>query len=349
MKNLKKLSIAKKAILSAMILAAVFFLVKDTVTVIMPPDTRLRVGLMTTTEGIGNATAAELLKTLRGEAFTHELRVDYLEPAAASDYIYDLEALIRTGYELIFCVGAELTEAVRIQAAQYPDIRYIILDYLPETEALPENVIGVSYDVYGAAYLAGAAAANTTQTGRLGVIIGEDTPVQTAYAAAFYAGVFSQRDDIIITGVYIGTMEDAGLALSVANQMYANRADIIFTSAGEADAGVLAAARSERLYAAAADSVLAYMGDTANILVAAAKKYDIFEEIVRNYMNGGFNGGESFSFGLQNGGVELFLSDDISSGRFESIKEKITACTVKIPYNESELLSVYPSIVDFMS
>ena len=355
-KNPAKIKQIKQAVFFAVIcLISVFFLRDTFVEIIpgtIPEDTRVKVGLMTTIDGIGGEPAGILLKMLRGEAFADKIRVDYIEPASAADYLSDLGAFSRSGYELIFCAGSDLTGAVRAQALRNPDIFYVITDYIPEQEPLPENITGIAYDIYGAAYLAGAAAANITRTNKIGVIIGENNPVGTAYAAAFYSGALSEKDDIIISGVYIDTMSDADLAQSVANQIYANRADVIFTSAGKADTGVLAAAQSARLYAAAADSVLS-SADELNILISAVKKYEIIEELLRDYLAGSLKGGEIFTLGLKDDGIEIKLSNAISAdpdnlSRHENAKNKIINGAVKIPYNKSELLEKFPGI-DFMN
>jgi basic membrane protein A len=362
-KQMKKLGIIRRTALAAVVLVLSFILAGDTLLDMMTvsdvtddaladEDNRVKVGLITTTEGISAETALNLLTVLRSEAFSDEIIADYIEPYSAADYSGDMEVLLRTGHRLIFCAGAELTGAVRAQAVRNPDICYVIINYLPEAEPLPENVIGIGYAVHEAAYLAGVFAANVTNTNRIGVIIGENTPARNAYAAAFYAGALSEKGSVDITGVYTNTMQNAGSAQSAANQIYANLADIIFTSAGIADMGVLAAARNRNLYAATADSVLISAGDSAHILIAAEKKYDVVKKLIRDYLDGSFKGGEAVTLGLKEGAIEILLPnalvfDGSALSRLESVKNDIISGAVKIPYNESELLNYFPG-VNFM-
>jgi len=357
---MKKSGIARRASLTAVILALSIIIAGDTLNTTAPviggdapadADTRVKVGLITTADGISAETAASLLSVLRGVEFSDEITADYIEPYAAADYFSSLDVLLRTEHRLIFCADAELTGAVRAHAERNPDISYVIINYLPETEALPENVIGIGHAVHEAAYLAGVFAANVTRTNRIGIIIGENTPERNAYAAAFYAGALSEKGGAEITGVYINTMRNADLAQSAANQIYANLADIIFTGAGMADMGVLAAARYRNLYAATADGVFTSAGD-ANILIAADKKYDIVKKLIRDYLNGSFIGGETVMLGIKEGAVEILLPNALVFGdaaleRLESAKNGIISGAVKIPQNESELLNDFPD-VNFM-
>lgn len=316
----------------------------------------INVGLLTTTDGIKSNAAAKILSALKDGEFSKYIKVDYFEPFAIEDYLPGLESLARTGHTLIFCAGAELTEAVLTQAVQNSDICYVIMGYIPETAGeLPENVIGVIYDVYEAVYLTGIIAANTTRTNKLGIIIGENTPEQNKYATAFYAGVLSENPEIEISGFYMTSFPDsANFAQSIANQMYSDRNDIIFSGAGKADIGVAVSAYSKNLYAICIDFDLSGGDMLESILVSAVIDYNIItHDLIRKYLGKEFNGGKIIQRGIKEGDVDIIIPDNEAANQIisentinktETAKQKIIDGSVKIPDNETDLLKAFPEI-----
>ena len=317
---------------------------------------RIKAGLMTTSEGLKNTAAAKLWDILQdNEIFAGDIfETNYLEPQTADNYQSNLESFARSGYKLILCAGAELTGAALAQAARNSDICYIIIDYIPTAAELPKNVVGVSFNISEAVYLTGIIAADVTQRSKIGVVIGEDVPSQNEYAAAFYAGVLAERADIEIKGTYTGYGSGADFAQSIANQMYANKTDIIFAGTGSANTGILESARRRDLYMICSEIDLSEDREVpGNVLVSAVKYYDkVIYDLVIKYIDGELKGGY-LKFGLKENGVGIIIPNDklpVSEetlNKTETAKMKIIEGSLKIPSNGEELLRDFPK-TEFM-
>jgi len=351
----KTIKIIKQIILFIIIIATGLISCGDTIKYTFESKmSRIKIGLMTTApDGIKNNVAAELLNILLDDMFSNEIIVDYLEPKTAADYQPNLESFARSGYELIFCTGTGLTDAVCIQAKRNPDIRYIIIDCLQEAIEFPKNVLGIRFNIYEAVYIAGIIAANTTQADKIGIIIDENIPVKSAYAAAFYAGILSQgKTNLEINGLYMDTIKsDADFAHAIANQLYAERHDIIFTVANNANIGVVESARNKDLYAICSDIDLSNNDIPGNVLASAVKNYNIIvHDLIREYLNNSFKGGETLILGLKENGVDIKIPNcklpvsDETLNKIENAKEKIINGLIKIPSDENELLKDFPEI-----
>ncbi|HSJ29775.1 MAG TPA: BTAD domain-containing putative transcriptional regulator [Acidimicrobiia bacterium] len=132
-------------------------------------------------------------------------------------------------------------------AADHPETTIAMFDSPVE---LP-NVASLVFAEHEGSFLAGAAAALTSQTGVIGFIGGVDVPVIWRFEMGFEAGARHVRPDIDVRADYLGDyFELSGFgsptfAGRVAESMYRDGADVIFTVAGDSGHGTLDAA--ERL------------------------------------------------------------------------------------------------------
>ena len=349
----KKIVKTAKQIVVFLIVIATGLICGNTVTVkeIEIDFIRIKAGLMTTSEGLKNVTAAKLWEILQDDGiFSGDIfETNYLEPQTAGSYQSNLESFARSGYKLILCAGAELTDAALAQAEKNSDICYIIIDYIPTAAILPKNVVGVGFSIGEAVYLTGIIAADVTQRGKIGVIIGDDVPSQNECAAAFYAGVLAERADTEIDGIYMGAGKGADFAQSIANQMYANKSDIIFAGAGSANTGIMESARRRDLYMICGDADLSDEREVpGNVLVSAVKHYDtVIYDLVAKYIDGELKGGY-LKFGLKENGVGIIIPNDklpVSEetlNKTEAAKMKIIEGALTIPYDREELLKDFP-------
>ncbi|MBA2575432.1 MAG: BMP family ABC transporter substrate-binding protein [Euzebyaceae bacterium] len=146
-----------------------------------------------------------------------------------------------------------------------PDTRYVLTDYAwddvrhdpdplrPQLgghkfDALP-NVTSHQWANEHAGFLAGVAAASTTETGTVGFVGATRTGPQEDYRAGFEAGVQSIDPDIRIFAVYLAAIGDGREPYDapeagrfVADRLYDEGADVIFHVAGRSGAGVSDAA-----------------------------------------------------------------------------------------------------------
>ena len=129
-----------------------------------------------------------------------------------------------------------------------PSTRYVVTDYDgTKFDALP-NVTIHQWAQEQAGFLAGVAAATTTQTGTVG-FLGATRGGQEEYRAGFEAGVESIDPDVNVLAVYLTAFgyrsepdDTPAGAREVAGRLYESGADVIFHVAGRSGVGVLDAA-----------------------------------------------------------------------------------------------------------
>lgn len=183
------------------------------------------------------------------------------------------------------------------------------------------NVVSVTFQANQSSYLAGVAAAKTTQTNKIGLVCGEKSVVMEAFEAGYIAGAQSVNPDIKILHDYVGDFKNDATAKTLANNMYQAGADVIYQTAGGAGQGVFEAARSINEKRRSAGKVWVIGVDTNQsqsgryqaldassnfTLTSALKRVDqVVYDIANLSMKDEFPGGEHMVYGLANDGVSV--------------------------------------------
>ncbi len=249
-----------------------------------------------------------------------DLTIERLEPLV--DPEADLRHLAETGAELVI-VSSDFDFAVERVGPDYPDVHFVAIDPVALHIESP-NITEMHFAVQDSAFLAGAAAAMTTETGIVGFIGGLQSPPVERSRTGFEQGAVFEDSGIRVISKYLGPMENpwatAGsrpdLARELALQMYADGADVIFHDAGESGAGVLAAAREmsadrkrwvigsdEDEYHTAASDI-----DREHVLSSAVKRYDsAVRATVEAFLDDSLEAGDVV-LGLDQDGIALSRS-----------------------------------------
>jgi basic membrane lipoprotein Med (substrate-binding protein (PBP1-ABC) superfamily)/DNA-binding SARP family transcriptional activator len=167
--------------------------------------------------------------------------------------VTDIEAriieLIEDGAEIVVGIGLLHSALVNHLAREYPDVQVVAIDGL----AAGPNVATYTFAVEEGAYLAGVAAALTTDTGRVGYLGGLQIDNVENFRAGFAQGVRSISNDITIEEIYVSS-GDIELAFSrpdigegAAAELFANGADVVFHAAGGTGYGIHEAAKKATL------------------------------------------------------------------------------------------------------
>jgi basic membrane lipoprotein Med (substrate-binding protein (PBP1-ABC) superfamily)/DNA-binding SARP family transcriptional activator len=157
----------------------------------------------------------------------------------------DLSAVLRDLSEqapaLIVCLNFLTIDAI---AHEHPGTQYLVFDHV----GAAENVSYVHFHEREAAFLAGTAAALTSQTGVVGFIGGWDQIPIWGFLAGFEAGVRATNAGIRILAAYAGEWPepqgfvDLDRNEELARQMFTDGADVIVAASGPAGMGVVSAA-----------------------------------------------------------------------------------------------------------
>ena len=267
------------------------------------------------------------------------VEVSYRESNQESDYMTNIESLVDEDTDLIVGVGMKLASAVEESAKLYPEQKFVIVEEDLGVEF--KNVQSVLFNAQEAAYLVGLVAGKTTKTNDIGFIGGMQIPVIETFQYGFMAGVKAANKDANIQVQYANSFTDQAKGKAIANQMYSNGADIVFTCGGDVGTGAIEAAKENGKYAIGVDRDQSDLAPE-NVLTSAIKRVDagVFET-VKSYVNGTFEGGTTTTYGLEENavGVPDTTKNLVSQDILDLVEETITKLKNKeitVPKNEEE-------------
>lgn len=253
----------------------------------------------------------------------------YLQSKSMADYSTNLNKLAREGYQLVYGVGALVTEDVAKIADQQKDTYFGIIDGEVKDK---ENVVSILFKEQESSFLAGVAAAKATKTNKVGFIGGMELPVIERFESGFLAGVQAVNPDIKVEVKYTGAFDKAELGKTTASSMYASGVDVIFHAAGGTGNGLFTEAKdlkkkdpTREIWAIGVDSDQSREGivkiddKEQNIVLTSAMKgvYKAVVEINEKAKEGKFPGGETIIYGLAEDGVSLAPINEAVSTRAE--------------------------------
>lgn len=306
-------------------------------------DDKITVAMITDVAGVNdqsfNQSAWEGLQRAEKEL---GIEVKYLESKQDSDYATNIETLVDEDVDLILGVGMKLADAIKEGSELYPDQNFVLVD--EEIDA--SNVKNILFKAEESAYLAGLIAGKTTKTNNVGFIGGMELPVIDTFKYGYMAGVKAANPDAKVQAQYANSFTDQAKGKAIANQMYSNGADIVFTCGGDVGTGAIEAAKENNKFAIGVDRDQSDLAPQ-NVLTSAIKRVDagVFET-VKSYVNGTFEGGTTTTYGLEENavGVPDTTKNLVSQDILDLVEETITKLKNKeitVPKNEEEYNAMF--------
>ena len=266
---------------------------------------------------------------------------NYYQSNSDSDFLPNLNQAINDGFKTIFGIGFKLQPAIEEIADSKKDNNFVIIDSVVEGK---DNVASVVFKDNEAAYLAGIAAAKSTQTKKVGFVGGQEGEVIGRFEAGFKAGVESVDPSIQIDSQYAGSFGDAAKGKSIAAAMYKSGVDIIFHASGDTGNGVFSEARDimktnpeNKVWVIGVDRDQEEEGkyDGGNVTLTSTLKGvgAAVKDISTKANEDKFPGGEVLTYGLKDGGVDLTtgqLSEEAQKA-VDAAKEEVIAGSVEGP------------------
>jgi basic membrane protein A len=270
----------------------------------------------------------------------------YLESQQQTDYEANINAFIEEECDLIVTVGFLLGDATAAAANANPDVKFSIVDFAYDP-TIP-NVLGQVFTTDEAAFLAGYAAAATTQTGKVGTFGGIQIPTVTVFMDGFALGVdyYNQQkgtnvevlgwDPATQTGLFTGNFESTDDGRAMGESLMDEGADIIMPVAGPVGLGTAAAVQERGgAWIVGVDNDWAVVNaDYADvILTSVLKNMDVTTlAAIQSGIDGTFAGGVTVGT-LANGGVGLApLTGPVPDGlqaELDQVKADIIAGTIQ--------------------
>jgi basic membrane protein A len=267
-----------------------------------------KVGLSTDTGGLNDRSFNHLAYVGLQRAQTQlgvETRV--ITAASSSDYVPNLTALARQGYDLVIGVGFTEINAMKAVAKQFPKTHFAIVDVSNADEGGLKNVEGLLFKEQEAGYLAGYAAglAAKDRGGKaVSSVGGEKQPPVDRYIAGFQAGAKAAFPGVQTLNDYSQDFEKLALCKNKALNQIAAGSVVVFQVAGGCGLGALDAAREKAVWGVGVDADQGYLG--SYVLTSALKRVDtsVFDAI-KDAKEGNFKGGTDAVYGLDVGGVGI--------------------------------------------
>jgi basic membrane protein A len=275
------------------------------------------------------------------------VNVSYIESKNEGDYAPNIETYADRKPTLIWGVGFMMGDAIAQAGKDYTGQQFAIIDYAYSPADVPNrNVTGVVFAAEECSYLVGYIAGKVSKTGKVGHINGVGSPTMESFAVGYYAGALKANPNVQIMGQYSGSFGDPAAGKAIANQYYADGADIIYSAAGGTGNGAIEAAKEQNKWAIGVDIDQNYLAP-ANILTSAMKRVDnAIYDLSQQALAGSLQGGGTRAYDLKNEGVGYATTGNHIPANVitevEAIKADIVAGRIKVPATAAEINALYP-------
>lgn len=248
-----------------------------------------------------------------------------------------MRQLAHHGVSIIAAIGFNQASAVQTVAAEFPDVKFVIVDGRVD---LP-NVESVNFREQESSYLCGMAAAIVSRSGKVGIVGGMDIPLIHKFVVGYRAGAQAVNPHIEVfenmTGTTPAAWNDPTRGAELAKSQIGRGADVVFHAAGATGLGVIQAAKDAGCFSIGCDSNQDYL-QPGSVLTSAVKHVDV--AVYRAFMaakDGQWKAGPQ-SLGLAEDGVgytrdtynRTVLTDAVAA-RLDQAKAEIVAGRVKVP------------------
>jgi basic membrane protein A len=239
------------------------------------------------------------------------LKIQYraVESRSAGDYLPNLAALARGGYNLVVSAGFLLNDATEQVAEQFPNTKFAITDYsVTAFKTKHANIEGLTYATQQNSYLIGCLAAKVAaRQGKknISVVGGIKIPPVDTFLAGYKAGALKCVRGTTVAINYSQTFTDQAACKSLAQNQIAAGSQVVFAVAGPCGLGALDAAKEAGRWGVGVDVDQSNLGNF--ILTSAVKRVDqgIFLAVKGAKSGKGYKGGGDLVFNLKNKGVAL--------------------------------------------
>lgn len=224
--------------------------------------------------------------------------IKFIETSDPKDYAKNIDQFATANYDIIVTVGFGLGEATVAAAKKYSNIKFIGVDQF-QAETVP-NLAGLVFDEDKSGFLAGALAAQMTQKGTIGQVLGTDVvPPVVKFGKGYEAGAKYVKPDVkVLTWYHPGGLakgfDDPEEGKKQALQMIDQGADVIFAAGGKTGNGGLLGCAEKGVLAIGVDTdQYETLPQVRPVLLSSAMKLitpGVFN-IIKSVKDGTYKGG----------------------------------------------------------
>ena len=272
------------------------------------------------------------------EAFSKStgITVREFEPQNGTQREQALRTFARRGADPIIAVGFELAEAVKTVAAEFPQVRFVLIDAAVEAP----NVQNLLFREEQGSYLAGMMAAMKTASGTVGFVGGMDIPLIRKFACGYVQGARAVNPQVSVlqnmTGSTPAAWNDPVRGAELARSQIERGADVVFQAAGATGTGVLQAAADAGKLGIGVDSNQDHL-HPGHVLTSMVKELDVATETTLKAAQAGTWKPGTLVLGVKENGVGLSFDDDNKSlitpdmkARVDQARDAIAAGTLTV-------------------
>ncbi|MGH3002004.1 MAG: BMP family lipoprotein [Gaiellaceae bacterium] len=295
-----------------------------------------KVGLSTDTGGLNDRGFNHLAYVgLQKAAADLGVQTRVVTAASAADYVPNLSALARQGYNLVIAVGFTEIQAMESVAKTFPKTHFAIVDVSNADEGKLKNVEGLLFREQQVGYLAGYASALAAKA-RGGNVIssvgGMKQPPVDRYIAGYQAGAKAAVPGIKTLNGYSQDFTNQAKCKEVALDQIAAGSVVVFQVAGGCGLGALDAAKEKGVWGVGVDADQSFLGPY--ILTSALKGVNRAVYLaIKDAKDGHFKGGQDAVYGLDQNGVGLGKFSPNTPAGIESkvkrVKQQIVSGKIK--------------------
>lgn len=167
----------------------------------------------------------------------------YQEKVALADAENAMRTFASQGYDLVIGHGDEFSEAGKVVAAEFPNVKFAVVN---GANTAP-NLMSISMFDEQLTYLVGIVAAKMTQSGKIGFIGGLEIPPVVRNGNGMELGAKSVNPDITVVKTIIGDFNDAAKGKEAALAMIEQGVDVIYYYVDQAMLGIQEAAKEKNV------------------------------------------------------------------------------------------------------
>ena len=245
-------------------------------------------------------------------------QASFLQPHDASDEArLDLiQDAINQGANILVLPGFHFENALYDAQDQFPDTAFVLLDASPRRDGgdarIESNVAAIHYAEEEAGFLAGYAAVMEGYRD-LGFMGGIAVPAVVRFGHGFVQGADYAAEslglgdgEVSINYMYLGGFAPDPAHTTTAASWFAGGTEVIFVASGGAGISVMAAAEGEDGSVIGVDVDQAHLSDS--VVISAVKGLDVsVYDMLVDFSNDNFNGGDALRFDATNDGIGLTL------------------------------------------
>ncbi len=277
------------------------------------------------------------------EAFTKDtgVAVREFEPQADAQREQGLRNFARRGQDPIIAVGFSQASAVKAVAAEFPALRFVIINSAVEGQ----NVQSILFREEQGSYLAGMLAALRSGTGKLGFVGGMDVPLIRRFACGYVQGARAVNPKIEVlqnmTGSTPAAWNDPVRGAELTRSQIERGADVVFQAAGATGTGVLQAAADAGKYGIGVDSNQNHL-HPGHVLTSMVKELDVATKTTLTAARAGTWKPGTLVLGVAEGGVGLAFDTDNAAIVTPDMRARVDAA-------KADIASGKISVHDYMS